>query len=297
MAEQRRGDSNKITRDYLDSLLLETRYIGSTLPDTTMTLFGERFATPVMLSAFSHLDKFYGCPNGMADTAKGAYMANAVSWSGMGSEDELKSMIDTGARVIKIIKPYADEKLIFTQIEECERHGGFAVGIDVDHSFTSNGRYDVLFGDEMRAKSVEDIKRYVSATKLPFIIKGVLSLHDAEAAYEAGCKGIVVSHHHGICNYAVPPLKVLPRIAEKFGGKLAIFADCSMDSGYDTYKALALGATGVCASRQILDDLVRDGAKGVYQRIMAMTNELAGCMARTGVKDLAAMDPSVIWTL
>lgn len=294
---ERRGDSNKITRDYLDSLLIETRYIGSDLPDTAMTLFGEKFDTPIMLSAFSHLDKFYGCPEGMKDTAVGAKMANAVSWSGMGSTEEIKSMIDTGARVIKIIKPYADESLIFQQIEEVERFGGMAVGIDVDHSFTSNGRYDVLFGDEMRGKTVEDIRRYASSTKLPFIIKGVLSVHDALAAYEAGCQGIVVSHHHGITNFAVPPLKVLPKIVEAVGGKMAIFADCSMDSGFDAFKALALGATGVCASRAILEDLQREGANGVYKRIMAMTNELRGCMARIGIKDLASMDSSVIWQL
>ncbi len=294
MSEHRRGDSNKITRDYLDSLLIETRYIGSTLPDTSMELFGEKFSTPVMLAAFSHLDKFYGCPTGMADTAMGAKMADAVMWAGMGSEQELESMIATGAKVIKIIKPYADEKLIFTQLEEAKRHGCIAVGMDVDHIFTTNGRLDVIDGDAMSPKSPEDIRRYVEFAGLPFIIKGVLSVKDAMAAYEAGCKGIVISHHHGVVNYAVPPLKILPEIAQAVGGKMKIFVDCSMDSGFDAYKALALGADAVCVSRLILEDLVREGANGVYKRLLAMTNELTGCMARTGVTDLKSMDSSVI---
>lgn len=37
-------DSDKITRDYLDSLLIETRYLDSVIPDTSFQLFGHRFS-------------------------------------------------------------------------------------------------------------------------------------------------------------------------------------------------------------------------------------------------------------
>ena len=49
------GNSNTITRNYLDSLLIETRYMNSTNPDTTFTLYGETFASPIMTAALSHL--------------------------------------------------------------------------------------------------------------------------------------------------------------------------------------------------------------------------------------------------
>ena len=52
------GNSNAITRRYLDSLLIETRYMNSTFPDTEMTLYGKKFKTPVMTAALSHLDHF-----------------------------------------------------------------------------------------------------------------------------------------------------------------------------------------------------------------------------------------------
>ena len=35
-----RSDSNQITRDYFDSILLETRYWDSDLPSTKMELYG-----------------------------------------------------------------------------------------------------------------------------------------------------------------------------------------------------------------------------------------------------------------
>ena len=45
---QMTSDSDKITRDYFDSLLLETRYVDSAVPSTGFTLFGETFDTPIM---------------------------------------------------------------------------------------------------------------------------------------------------------------------------------------------------------------------------------------------------------
>ena len=50
------SDSDRITRNYFDSLLIETRYIDSAVPDSSMELFGETFRTPVMTAALSHLD-------------------------------------------------------------------------------------------------------------------------------------------------------------------------------------------------------------------------------------------------
>ena len=47
------NNSDKITRDYFDSLLIETRYIDSVIPSTKMELYGETFDTPIMTAALS----------------------------------------------------------------------------------------------------------------------------------------------------------------------------------------------------------------------------------------------------
>ena len=52
------GNSNRITRAYLDSLLIETRYMDSVIPTTDFELYGEHFASPIMTAALSHLDHF-----------------------------------------------------------------------------------------------------------------------------------------------------------------------------------------------------------------------------------------------
>ena len=51
------GNSNRITREYLDSLMIETRYMDSETPDLTFRMFGETFASPIMTAALSHLTK------------------------------------------------------------------------------------------------------------------------------------------------------------------------------------------------------------------------------------------------
>ncbi len=285
-------DSNEITRDYFDSLLLEMRHIDSVIPCTKLELFKETFDTPVMMAALSHLNSIRD--NGMVEMARGALAANAVNWAGMGHEAELESITATGARTISIIKPYADNDYIIRRIEHAESCNVLAVGMDVDHSFGANGQYDEVLGEKMTSKSLKEIKEFIKATKLPFVIKGVLSEQDAYKCLEAGAKGIVVSHHHGIMNYAVPPLMILPKIVKLINHAIPIFVDCGVMSGMDVFKALALGADAVSAGRIILDPLKADGAAGVTKQIEKMTKELAGVMARTCSPDIRHIDASVI---
>lgn len=285
------SDPDRITRDYFDSLLLETRYIDSTLPSTGMKLFGEEFKTPIMTAALSHLGNT--APDGMVAYARGAALSGAVHWVGMGSDQELEAITATGARTIKIIKPLADNSEVFRKIEHAVGAGCIAVGMDTDHSFNSQGGYDNVFGLQMKAKTMAEIAQFVQAAEVPFIVKGVLSPLDARKCLDAGCAGIVVSHHHGMMPYSVAPLMVLEDILKAVDGRMEVFVDCGIESGMDAYKCLALGAKAVSVGRHLMP-LLKEGPEAVAARINQMTAELAGVMARTGVADLQSMDPSVI---
>ena len=285
------SNSDAITRDYFDSLLLETRYVDSVIPSTEFKLFGETFDTPIMTAALSHLDNT--ARDGMVIYARAAAQVRAVHWVGMGPDEELERIVATGARTIKIIKPHADNKEVFRKIEHAVKAGCIAVGMDIDHAFNSQGGYDSVFGLPMKAKSTEELCEFVQAAGVPFIAKGVLSVRDAEKCLDAGCSGIVVSHHHGMIPYAIPPLMALPDILSVVGGSVPVFVDCGIESGIDAYKCLALGATAVSVGRHLMP-LLKHGADAVADRIYEMTTELAGVMARTGVSSLSAMDSSVI---
>lgn len=284
------SDSDAITRDYLDSLLLETRYIDSDVPSTRMELFGHEFDTPIMTAALSHL---HNPSDGMAVYGKGAALSNAVHWVGMGEDAELESVVATGAKSIKIIKPHADNREVFRKMEHAVKVGCIAVGMDTDHAFNSTGGYDDVFGLPMRPKTAGELEEFVQAAGVPFIVKGVMSPRDAEKCAKAGCAGIVVSHHHGMIQYSVPPLMALPDIISAVGDSMPVFVDCGIVSGMDAYKCLALGAKAVSVGRHLMPFL-KNGPEAVSARMNEMTAELAAIMARTGVKSLDEMDPTVI---
>ena len=295
--DRKAGDADQITRDYYDSLLVELRHLDAVKPDTTLELYGHTFATPVMMAALSHLKGKGGEGDGMVQMAQGAAARNAVNWAGMGDEAQLDAILATGAKTIKIVKPYADRERVYRKIAHAEKNSALAVGIDIDHAFGGSGDYDLVLGHPMRPVTTAELKDFVKATRLPFVIKGVLSVQDAVKCAEAGVQGIVVSHHHSILPYAVPPLLVLPEIVKAIGGRLPIFVDCSVARGMDVFKALALGATAVSAGRVVMGPLREEGAEGVSRVIDEMTRELAGAMARTCSPDIRHIDASLLHSL
>ncbi len=289
------ASSKEITRAYFDSLLLEMRLMDSNIPSTEVEIYGKKFNTPIMTAALSHIGTFNpDMPNGMIQYAQGAEAVGALHWIGMGSDEEFEAVIATGAPTIRIIKPYADENKIYGMIRCAEKNGAIAVGMDIDHMFDLKGNQDICMGEEMEIKSSAKLKEYIDSTDLPFIIKGVLSVRDAVKCVEIGAKGIVVSHHGGRLNYAVPPLYVLPDIVKAVGDKMPVFVDCGICSGMDAYKALALGATAVSVGNHLIPYISNGGARAVAERIISMTNELKGAMAYTGVKTVKDFDSTVL---
>lgn len=291
MPERKSISSDVITRAYLDSLLVEVRHLDAVKPSTELELYGKTFRTPVMTAALSHLHNTW--PDGMAAMALGASQEGAVVWSGMGAKEELEGMVATGASVIKIIKPYADRGSIREKIAHAEEVGCLAVGIDIDHAF-SRGGYDVIEDMPMFPMTTKEIAELVKSTRLPFVIKGVLSRQDARKCLDAGVQGMVVSHHNGRLDCSVPPLMILPEILEETEGKIPLFVDCSLESGLDVLKALALGATACSIGRPLMRRLKEKGAEGVREGVAEITRDLAYAMAMTASPDLRHIDPSLV---
>lgn len=204
-------------------------------------------------------------------------------------------MIDTGARVIKIIKPYAEREKILRRLEHARQAGALAVGMDLDHTFDAQGNCDVVLGVPMAPLSEDELREVIRLAGLPFFFKGVLSTADTRKALSLGARGIVVSHHHGILPFALPPLMVLPDIVKEAQGRLSIYVDCGIRDGYDVFKALALGADGVCVGRALMQPLQEEGAKGVEMTLRRITAELAGAMARTACATLDDLEPGLVW--
>ncbi len=295
--ERNAADANMHNRRYLDELLTEMRIIDSFEPDLTLHLFGRTFASPIMMPAFSHLNKVgITGRTPMQEYAAAAKKMNLVNWVGMEPDEEYASIAAEGAETVRIIKPFMDHDEILKQIAFAKSQNAFAVGVDIDHVFGKNGKYDVVDGIQLGPVTLEDLKTYVSAAgDTPFIAKGVLSVQDARKCEQAGCAGIFVSHHHGRLPFGIPPVMALQEIRKAMPDtKMKIFADCSIETGYDAFKALALGADAVSVGRGILPGLLKEGSEGVVVKVTRMNEELSEMMGYTGIGDLSRMDSSVI---
>ena len=292
------ADANAITRQYLDSILIEERIIDAQKASLQTEIFGETFSTPIMMPALSFLRTFVKeRENAMVEYSRAAQELNMVNWVGMMENDEFADVLATGARTVRIIKPFADTDKVLDQIAFAEKNGAFAVGMDIDHVFGDNGEYDVVADYPMKRQTKEDIRIYAEATGLPFIVKGVLSVSDAVKCAEAGVKGIVISHHRGRMPFAIPPLMVLPEIRKALGEDcgMELFVDCGINTGADAYKALALGAKAVSVGRAIMPGLASEGTEGVKKYVTGMNQELATIMGYTGIASTEDFVPDTLW--
>lgn len=150
-----------------------------------------------------------------------------------------------------------------------EESGAFMINMDVD----SGPGY-----------LTSELKKIVQSTKLPVVVKGVMTIEDAKRARDAGAKGIVVSNHGGRrLDYTQGTSEVLPLIADAMNGELTIFADGCVRYGGDVLKYLALGADAVYVGRHIIKAAYGGGREGVALFMNAMKREFASTMRLTGV--------------
>ncbi len=296
MEYKRLSDANEITARYMDSILISERLIDSVVADTTMEFLGETFDMPVMTPAFSHLKNFNGREKtGLEEYSIAAKEMNILNFVGMMENDDFSKILATGAKTIRIVKPYADKGKVKDQMQFAVENGAFGIGMDIDHIFGEEGE-DVVIGEKMAVQTTDMLQRYVESTTLPFVVKGVLSAEDAVKCADIGAKAIIVSHHHGRLPYAVPPMRVLPEIKGALDGRdVKIIVDCGIASGADVYKAIALGADAAAVGRSMLPSLEENGVEGVETFLKGVQKELRFVMSCTGFAKVEVIDDSCLY--
>ncbi|XP_048130527.1 peroxisomal (S)-2-hydroxyacid oxidase GLO4-like isoform X2 [Rhodamnia argentea] len=135
--------------------------------------------------------------------------------------------------------------------------------------------------------SWKDIGWLRSITKLPILIKGVLTHEDAIKAVEAGAAGIVVSNHGARqLDYSPATISVLEEVVHAVKGKVPVFVDGGVRRGTDVFKALALGAQAVLIGRPVVYGLAVKGETGVRRVTEMLKDELELTMALSGCPTL-----------
>jgi (S)-mandelate dehydrogenase len=127
------------------------------------------------------------------------------------------------------------------------------------------------------------------------LIKGVLSVSDAQRAADLGCDGIFLSNHGGRqLDSCVAPIEMLPEIAAAVGNRMAIIIDSGFRRGTDIVKALALGAHAVGIGRATLYGLIAAGEPGVDRAMQILTSETDRVMGQLGCRSLSDLSPRLL---
>jgi isopentenyl diphosphate isomerase/L-lactate dehydrogenase-like FMN-dependent dehydrogenase len=269
-------------------------------PDTSVTIFGEKLSIPILGAPIGEAklnfrermseDDFDEAMLGGCLAAGTLGMIGDSSLDPMNlNEARLKKLSGYNGKGIAIIKPRPQEEII-KRIRMAESVGAVAVGTDID----SCGR-GALPGWSLEPKTLTQLRELTRATKLPFLVKGIMTPEEAEMAVDAGAAAIVVSNHGGrVLDHTPGVADVLGPIAQKVKGKLVILADGGIRYGDDVLKLLALGADAVLVGRPLIRGVFGGGKEGVAVILNRMKIELIMSMILTGTRRVMGVPRKII---
>lgn len=270
-------------------------------PDTSVELFGKKMKAPIFAAPITGTtlnmggkisEKEYITPVVQGCIESGIFPMVGDTAVDSFLMDNLDVLKENDGQGIVFIKPWENHDII-KKIKLAEEAGAFAVGVDVD----ACGLVTLsMHGKTVVPKDVEALKELKAATKLPFIVKGIMTVEDAMLAVEAGVDAIVVSNHGGRVLDCTPgAADVLPAIAEAVDGKLTVLVDGGVRSGVDVLKLIGLGADGVLIGRPFVTASFGGGREGVEMYVKKIVGEFEATMRLTGCQCVGDIDGKVIY--
>lgn len=296
------GSSFMANVSALASVKLNMRLVhAASKPDMSISLFGKKMSMPVFAAPVSGTTLNMGGKFGEAEyiswIIKGSLDSGVYPMVGDTAIeqfliDNLSELKKAGGDGVAIIKPWEAGSVI-DKIRLAEEAGAFAVGMDVDAA----GLVTLsLHGKGVSPKTVDELRTIRKATKLPFILKGVMTAEDALAAVECGADALVVSNHGGRVLDGTPgAAAVLPSIAKVCKGKITILADGGVRSGVDVLKMIALGADAVLFGRPLVVASFGGKADGVKLAFDRLRSELESAMILTGCASVQDISERVLY--
>lgn len=265
-------------------------------PDTKYELFGQELSTPILGAPI--MGNKFNMGGALSEeewsetVIQGCLTAGSIGCTGDAPDPTMyiagvEVIAKAEGRGVPFIKPRELEE-VYKCLRYAEKAGVLAVGMDID----SAG----LFSMEVSPKTTEEMKAIISNTSLPFIIKGIMTVDEAEMAVEVGAAALVVSNHGGrFLDHTPGTADVLSKIAEAVGGRIPVIVDGGVRTGVDVLKMLALGADAVLIGRPLIIAAYGGGAEGVALAIKRMNNELKQAMILTGCATLSDISSDVLF--
>ena len=256
------------------------------------TLLGGPVSMPLLLSPTGGTRLFH--PDGELATARGASAAKAVMVVSSDSSFPIdKIAAEAKAGLWYQAFPGADANALKSQIQQAVKAGCKAVCITVGAEYRDAKRAS---GPAQLAKMAPAalnwnvIDQLRQGLSVPFVLKGIMSSEEADAAIKHGVQGIVVSDYGSLLTKGMAPaIEVLPSIVDAVGGRVPVLVDGSFRRGSDVFKALAFGATAVMIGRPAMWGLAAYGADGVQSVVEMLQTDLGRDLGQCGTPTLKAI--------
>lgn len=296
--------------------------------DTSIQLFGEKWPTPIILAPTGHQKAFHA--DGEPAVARAASAASHLLILSTMTSTPIEEIAKIHTRPIWF-QLYPTNVWDYSErlVRRAEATGCPALVITVDtqggrntetearsvaldsrqcsacHPTRKDGgrgaRSKPMFqGFEMTAMTTNNpamnwasVAKYRKLTKMKILLKGLETSEDAKLAVEHGVDGIIVSNHGGrAAESGRGTIDCLPEIVDAVQGRTQVLIDGGVRRGTDVFKAMALGANGVCIGRPYLWALGAYGEAGVAKVLEIFRNEFALAMRQAGTPTIASITRS-----
>jgi 4-hydroxymandelate oxidase len=252
--------------------------------DLSTALFGETLFAPILVGPIADQQQFH--PEGELAAARGAAAAKTLMVvSSRSSQPIEKIAAEAKTGLWYQVYPEPDMLAVRARVHQAVQAGCKAVCLTVGAPLRPpQTKIDWSTIDQLR-----------KGLTVPFLLKGIMSPEEAQAAIRNGVQGLVVSNHGDLLsNGLAAPIEMLPSIADAVGGKAPILIDGSFRRGTDVLKALALGAQAVMIGRPVMWGLGAYGADGVQTVLGMLQSELARSMGLAGRPNIKAIDRGLV---
>jgi len=273
--------------------------------DLSTKFYNNKLSMPLIISPMGHQTQFH--PNGEAELAIGTKSENILlsfSTQGRMPLSLIKKKYPQG-KFIWDFFPFGPKKWIKEQIIDAKKAGAIGCALTIDAPIRSvryldreinydarkHGKFykpmppDISYGRKLKSEDLKWMKEYCGKT--PFIVKGILSSHDANLAIKNGADVIWVSNHGGrMLESCYSSLKALIEVKKNVKKKIPIFFDSGVRSGSDVLKAIGLGADIVGLGRLAIYGLIAGGKIGVQHMLLLLREELETAMINSGLRSI-----------
>lgn len=287
---------------------------------TATTVLDHEISLPVLAAPTAFLRLAH--PEGELATARAASAAGTVmclSTLGSASPAELAAAAPDGRRWFQLYWS-RDREFTKSLVEGAEEAGFEAILLTVDLPAAGRRERDIRAAFEIPADlPLPNLQRHLgsgdfhatlgevvdptitwrdlewlrSVSRLPLLVKGILTAEDARLACEHGVDGVVVSNHGGRQLDGVPAsLDVLPEVVEAVSGPCLVLFDGGIRRGTDVVTALALGARAVLAGRPLIWGLAAGGEEGVRRVLELLRAEVELALTLLGCPTPASLTPA-----